>query len=261
MSNEKKSKLKETIDFTNNETTILETGVPADYSFHKLKSFSSASLSLSGARSNRVGNLPSRSSSMQKKYLTKALWLNNNKLVRMRNLDKLVEVILEYPDELAWLDLSYNYITHIEEVLLNYKHLKVLYLHGNRIADLNEVIILAELKELRKVTLQGNPMTRIPDYRSTVISLLPQLVNLDFSPITKSERLMPLPKASIAILSSKFEKQHSNISIGATIQTSKINVGSKRDATEVGSNSKLNTGSNIDVNEELSRYNSKGKIQ
>ena len=37
---------------------------------------------------------------------------------------------------LLWLDLSYNYLTSIEDELLEFPELKTLYLHGNYINNL-----------------------------------------------------------------------------------------------------------------------------
>lgn len=49
-------------------------------------------------------------------------------------------------------------------------------------------MILRGLPKLLTLTLHGNPIENIPDYHSYVVSMLPQLENLDFSPVLKSER-------------------------------------------------------------------------
>jgi hypothetical protein len=64
----------------------------------------------------------------------------------------------------------------------------VLYLHGNRIADVREIAKLAALPRLKKLTIHGNPIAERRGYRPTVASMLPQVQNLDFGAITKVDR-------------------------------------------------------------------------
>lgn len=54
----------------------------------------------------------------EKKFLTRSIWLNNNKLTNTKNVDQLAHSVLEYPEELGWIDFSFNYITEIDEVTL-----------------------------------------------------------------------------------------------------------------------------------------------
>lgn len=68
-----------------------------------------------GARESRTGKVPERSPTTRK-YLTKAIWLNNNRLTTTENMDELVESLLEQPQKLGWIDFSFNYITTIDEV-------------------------------------------------------------------------------------------------------------------------------------------------
>ena len=49
------------------------------------------------------------------------------------------------PQNLEWLDLSYNYLERIEPEILNFPNLKTLYLHGNYISNLEEVRKLQDL--------------------------------------------------------------------------------------------------------------------
>lgn len=128
------------------------------------------------------------------KFLTRAIWLNNNNIKSMANLNVVVDSLLEFPEELTWLDLSYNYIEKIDESILKYPRLKILYLHGNSIREIEEIKKLKPLKQLRSVTLQGNPLREFINYRRYVVEHLPQIVKLDFGPITKVEKQMaPLP--------------------------------------------------------------------
>nr|CAI5839204.1 unnamed protein product [Callosobruchus analis] len=101
------------------ETSMLSTGKPADFSFRSLKSINVSNfletIGLEGARYTRVAGVPERGGE-GKKFLTKSLWLNNNKLRNFKHVDELVEAVLEYPQELGWIDFSFNYITEIDEI-------------------------------------------------------------------------------------------------------------------------------------------------
>jgi len=68
----------------------------------------------------------------------------------------------------------------------------ILYLHGNNIYPIYEADKLVELRNLKSLTLHGNPVEVAPGYRSYVVTLLPQLQTLDFSGVTKSERTIAL---------------------------------------------------------------------
>lgn len=70
---------------------------------------------IEGARQSRTGKIPEKGSA-NRKYLTKAVWLNNNKLTDIKNLEVLVDSILEQPLRLGWVDFSFNQITNIDEV-------------------------------------------------------------------------------------------------------------------------------------------------
>ncbi|KAJ8933772.1 hypothetical protein NQ314_013806 [Rhamnusium bicolor] len=82
--------------------------------------------------------------------------------------------------------------------ILKFKKLKILYLHGNCISDLNEIYKLKPLKQLRSVTFHGNPIANHSRYRSYIVAVLPQvksimIANLDFSPIVQNEKKFPAP--------------------------------------------------------------------
>ena len=70
----------------------------------------------------------------------------------------------------------------------NFPKLSRLYLHANAISSLAEVEKLQSLDTLRSLTLHGNPVAEKPLYRNFVISTLPWLRTLDFSPVTDRER-------------------------------------------------------------------------
>ena len=114
-----------------------------------------------------------------------ALRLNNNQIESLAGAPKALDSLLVDPTALAWLDISFNALTLIDSEVLQFPNLKVLYLHGNAIADMMEVDKLADLPKLMSVTLHGNPIEELGNYHLYIISQIPQLRNLDFSSVTK----------------------------------------------------------------------------
>jgi len=117
-----------------------------------------------------------------------ALRVNNNQIESLVGAPKALDSLLVEPQALAWLDLSFNALTTIDSEVLQFPHLKVLYLHGNAIADMMEVDKLTDLPQLMSLTLHGNPIEELGNYHLYVISQIPQLKNLDFSSVTKGNR-------------------------------------------------------------------------
>uniref|UniRef100_A0A8C9HGX8 Leucine-rich repeat-containing protein 51 n=1 Tax=Piliocolobus tephrosceles TaxID=591936 RepID=A0A8C9HGX8_9PRIM len=122
------------------------------------------------------------------KSLTQSLWLNNNVLNDLRDFNQVASQLLEHPENLAWIDLSFNDLTSIDPVLTTFFNLSVLYLHGNSIQHLGEVNKLAVLPRLRSLTLHGNPMEEEKGYRQYVLCTLPHITTFDFSGVTKADR-------------------------------------------------------------------------
>ena len=75
---------------------------------------------------------------------------------------------------LLWLDLSYNYLTSIEDELLEFPELKTLYLHGNYINNLEHTKKLQRFEDLQSLTLYGNPVEQIKHYRMWVLGVMYQ---------------------------------------------------------------------------------------
>lgn len=182
-------------NFTESDNKILSCGKPADFSFRKMKTINVEQfleeIGLEGVRYTRVAGVPTRGTNL--KFMTKSILLNNNKLKTFKNMDKFANAILEYPEQLSWIDFSFNFLTEIDECILRFKSLKILYFHGNCITDFDQVLKLKPLKELRTVTFHGNPIANLPRYRPCIVALLPQLLNLDFSPVVPQEKLSPPP--------------------------------------------------------------------
>ncbi|KAM4045158.1 leucine-rich repeat-containing protein 51 isoform 1-T2 [Anomaloglossus baeobatrachus] len=123
------------------------------------------------------------------KRMSRALRLNNNTLTDLHGFRDIVETLLSEPGRLCWIDLSFNDLPSIDPVLTTYRHLSVLNLHGNSISNLSEVDKLAALPSLKSLTLHGNPIETERGYRSYILSLLPNLKTLDFSAVTKQDRV------------------------------------------------------------------------
>jgi len=122
------------------------------------------------------------------KYKANSLRFCYNAISDLQFFSSTLEHFLENPLELAWLDLSFNDISTIDEVLLQYPKLKILYLHSNSIEKLSEIDKLAALPELHTLTLHGNPVENTRGYKQYIISTLPHLKKLDFCPITCQNR-------------------------------------------------------------------------
>ncbi|XP_026231394.1 leucine rich repeat containing 51 [Anabas testudineus] len=159
-------------------------GPPVDLSFKYISSLSDA---WTEEPSSTLRPLK-RNSAM--KYLSRSLRLSNNNITDLYDLQKTVSHFLAEPSQLAWLDLSFNKITHIDHVLCELRELRVLYLHGNSIFILSEVDRLGVLPHLHTITLHGNAIESNKAYRNRVISALPGLKTMDFSAVTQQERVM-----------------------------------------------------------------------
>ena len=66
--------------------------------------------------------------------------------------------------------------------------LRTLLLTNNDISDINEVKSLQNCKTLEHLSLVGNPVTFIENYRMVVIASMPFLRTLDFQKVTRTEK-------------------------------------------------------------------------
>jgi len=125
------------------------------------------------------------------KKVSTSVKLNNNLLENLQNLPEAMDAILKSPFErLEWLDLSFNFLTTVEPVLLKYPNLKAIYMHGNKIKQLASVEKLAKLENLMSLTMNGNPIENNASYRVFIVAAVPQLKSLDHSTITADEQEM-----------------------------------------------------------------------
>lgn len=103
---------------------------------------------------------------------TQALFLQNNEIRTIVSLPQVLTDVMYFPENLQWLDLSYNYLESIEADLLQFEQLKTLYLHGNYISNLEETKKLNGFRDLQSLTLFGNYIETIPNYRLWVLGVM-----------------------------------------------------------------------------------------
>ena len=113
---------------------------------------------------------------------------NNNSFSDWNGFTEAIDSCLSEPGVMDFVDLSFNQLTTVDEQLARYKDLACVYLHGNKIAKLKDLKFLKALPNLRKLTLHGNPVENVKTYRMTLINALPNLKQLDFTPITSNDR-------------------------------------------------------------------------
>ncbi|CAH8508217.1 Leucine-rich repeat-containing protein 51 [Schistosoma haematobium] len=144
---------------------------PLDYSFLNIKNVSDLTVCCP-----RI--IPSSNSVIKKdineKWVTRTLKINNNQIEDISTLPVVVHELFGDTSSLTWLDISCNNIPSIPNSFSSLKHLKIIYMHGNKIATLQEVIKLRQLPKLTKLTLHGNPIEK--EKVMTYISSLKQLL-------------------------------------------------------------------------------------
>jgi hypothetical protein len=117
------------------------------------------------------------------RYAASGLKLNNNSLRDVSNLDNVLRFsVVNAFYFLTWLDLSSNAITHIPS--LTSFPIATLYLHDNKIAQLEDVRALKDVRTLQHLTLYGNPV-QSADPRQYKLAVLAALVPPD--PVARPE--------------------------------------------------------------------------
>ncbi|XP_077069908.1 dynein regulatory complex subunit 3 [Siphateles boraxobius] len=143
--------------------------------------------------------------------LTK-LQLNSNFIERIEGLENLTNLI--------WLDLSFNNIEVIEgldslvklqelslfnnrisviEKLDTLQNLLILSIGNNGIAQLDNVLYLRKFKNLRSLTLAGNPICDEENFKIFVTAYLPDLVYLDYRLLDEQTRETAFAKYQYAV--------------------------------------------------------------
>ena len=130
-----------------------------------------------------------------KKYCN-AFNVSNNKLTTIEGIQNVLEALLpdlSFPSKLSkvqliqWIDISRNKLTSIHRDICELPYLKILYVHGNNIQEIEKVTALGNCKSLTALTLYGNPMDHIKGYRNFIIEMCPLLEKLDGAVISEKE--------------------------------------------------------------------------
>ncbi|KAH8393788.1 hypothetical protein KR200_012259 [Drosophila serrata] len=137
----------------------------------------------------------------------KCLFLQNNLITNIENLDacreldtlnlssnhirKIQNIGSDILPVLNTLNIASNYLKDSESLadLVQCKTLSVLDLSNNRIDDILIVKIFEQMPNLRVLVLQGNPVvSRLPQYRKTLILACKELTYLDSRPVFPRDR-------------------------------------------------------------------------
>ena len=130
-----------------------------------------------------------------KKY-TNSFNVANNKLTTIAGIyGVLMELLPELSfksklnkvELLQWIDISRNKLTDIHEDICRLPYLKILYVHGNNIQEIEKVVNLRKCKSLTSLSLYGNPIDHIKGYRHFIIEMCPLLEKLDSAVISEKE--------------------------------------------------------------------------
>mmetsp|Transcript_5422 Transcript_5422/g.10847 ORF Transcript_5422/g.10847 Transcript_5422/m.10847 type:complete len:192 (+) Transcript_5422:177-752(+) len=117
------------------------------------------------------------------------LRISSNAITDISPLHQYLDAVAEDADTFKWLDLSYNKIERIGLSLDPFKNISVLYMQANLISRFSELKFLTNLPKLTNLALHGNPVAAKKHYRNYTIHILPNLTKLDFSCITKQDRV------------------------------------------------------------------------
>ena len=122
-----------------------------------------------------------------KKRKYNAVKLNNNAFTTLEGLGSVLASVVKDPQEVLWIDLSFNTVEDITALVKEMPWLQRLYLHANNLSKFSDIEPLASLKDLKALTLHGNGVEDRKGYRTFVLSMLPQLKKLDFVTITRKD--------------------------------------------------------------------------
>ena len=121
-----------------------------------------------------------------------AVKLDNNAIESLAGLGPVLARVVSDPAGVKLLDLSFNRLSvgmASDIAAAGCEGLLKLYLHGNAVESLGEVVALAETcPSLRALSLHGCPVREHPAYRPFLVATFPNLVTLDFTPVTPAER-------------------------------------------------------------------------
>lgn len=135
--------------------------------------------------------------------VTCSLILGYNKISCIEGIHNICDsIFINGFESLQWLDLQHNHLVSISPDIVKLPNLKSLYLHANYINNMRELVKLKPLESLTSITIHGNPLVRITDFRLHIIFILPHLKKIDTVLISEAER------AKIDIWRDKFNLKH-----------------------------------------------------
>ncbi len=91
--------------------------------------------------------------------------------------------------KLEILDISYNAVEHLESIDHLVK-LECLYLNANKISEYQELNNLQHNPKLTTISLFGNDVTKEPGYRMRLVELLPNIDDIDGTPMKTSYKII-----------------------------------------------------------------------
>jgi hypothetical protein len=91
--------------------------------------------------------------------------------------------------QLEILDISYNAVEHLEG-MEQLSRLECLYLNANRISDYQELQVLRANSKLATISLFGNDVSKEPGYRMRLVELLPEIDDIDGTPMKTSYKIV-----------------------------------------------------------------------
>ena len=99
------------------------------------------------------------------KYPSSCIKLNNNNLADISDLISCLDKLVVDTTAITYVNLAVNELTKIDPCLCDLPSLKMLFLEGNAIREIQEVEKLGGCPDLVKLALHGNPMETTRDYR------------------------------------------------------------------------------------------------
>nr|XP_002731065.1 PREDICTED: leucine-rich repeat-containing protein 51-like [Saccoglossus kowalevskii] len=160
---------------------------PLDLSFKSILSFEMLlNMKMEDIEPRKCGKKLKRDA--EGRFCTTALKLNNNVIEHWNGFCEVVERLVSKPEDLSWIDLSFNAFSTIGEAIFKFPSVRILYLHGNEIERIDEIDKLVQMPNLKSVTLHGNPLEEEKRYRQYMLTALPDIRALDFVTITKADR-------------------------------------------------------------------------
>ena len=134
-----------------------------DYGFLELTSFCDVPKTRpQSGRPKQPEDAPGTGSGERKCHTHAGLRLNNNEFASWDYFDHAVGDVVQDPQDLYWIDLSFNKFATISSALTDFRGVGSINLHANNITRLAEVDKLSSLKGLKYLTLHGNPGTLPP---------------------------------------------------------------------------------------------------